>query len=308
MRGSWVAGGVRARGLLERRLGAAARAEVAARGSLEDALRSLAATGYGADLRTVHTLEQAERAVGAAALWNLRVLAGWLPARGTELVRVMAGWFELANVDATIAALVAGTPVPTAYVLGGLGTARPGVAAARTLGDVRAALAASAWGDPGSDEPATLRRAMVASWGRRIAGSVPEALPWVGGAGALAAARELYLGGPPADRLPEIPGVPADSLAAGSPDELRRRLPGEAAWALDGVRDTDGLWRAELRWWRRVESDATVMATGTIAERPAIVGGVALILVDARETARALGVAARGGVDAEARVGPDVPA
>ena len=44
-------------------------------------------------------LGQAQRAVGDSMLWNLRVLSGWLPSSGSEASRVLAGWFEIANVD-----------------------------------------------------------------------------------------------------------------------------------------------------------------------------------------------------------------
>jgi hypothetical protein len=296
VRGPWIAGGVRARGMLGRTLGPAGRAELAARPSLEDALRRAAGSGYGADLRTARTLEQAERALGATALWNLRVLAGWLAPGGAEVVRVLAGWFEIANVDAVIAALVTGAEPPLGYALGGLRVASAQVMAARTLGDVRAALAASAWGDPGGDGAQAIRRGLVAAWARRVLGSVPEARAWVAGAGALMAARELFVvGGAATGPRRTVPGLPDDSLAATTLGELRALLPADAAWALDGVDAPDVLWEAELRWWRRVEADAAALAAAPVGQRAGIVGAATMLLVDARETARALAVASRGG-------------
>ena len=42
-------------------------------------------------------LGSAQRAIAETALWHVRVLAGWMPPRGIELVRILAAWFELAN-------------------------------------------------------------------------------------------------------------------------------------------------------------------------------------------------------------------
>ncbi|MFI5079696.1 MAG: hypothetical protein ACHQCE_01390, partial [Streptosporangiales bacterium] len=75
----WVAGSVRARALARRRLGAAAARQLAASGSLADALRVLAATHYGREDLGGQTLAGAQHAVARTVLWDLRVLAGWLP-------------------------------------------------------------------------------------------------------------------------------------------------------------------------------------------------------------------------------------
>ena len=47
----------------------------------------------------------AQRGVAETLLWHLRILAGWLPAAGAGLMRALAGWFELQNIDARLAAL-----------------------------------------------------------------------------------------------------------------------------------------------------------------------------------------------------------
>ena len=62
----------------------------------------------------------AQRAVGAALLWHLRVLAGWQPVEGSQAVRALAGWFEIANVDDLLRA-VSGAGRPEPFRLGRLG-------------------------------------------------------------------------------------------------------------------------------------------------------------------------------------------
>ncbi len=79
MSGGWVAGSVRARALARRRLGADAARELAACGSLAEALQALAATPYGRESQPGLTLAEAQHGIAAAILWDLRVLAGWLP-------------------------------------------------------------------------------------------------------------------------------------------------------------------------------------------------------------------------------------
>jgi hypothetical protein len=278
-----VAGTVRARGLLDRRVGRAGRAALARRRSLDDALSAAAATAYGARLRGARTVADAERAVAATALWHVRILAGWLPPPAVEPVRVLVAGYELANIDAAVAELATGRRPPPPFDLGPLATAWPRIAAARSARDVRAALARSAWGDPGADTPAGMRRGLVAAWWRRLDADVPEARAWAAGGRALAAARERLLA-----------ATGHAGVGAGAVADLRRELPARAAWALAGADDATDLWRCELAWWDRVERDAEALAAQTIGDRAPAIGCVALLLVDARETARAIGLAARG--------------
>src|SRR5689334_25150384 len=99
MPAGWVAGSVRARALARRRLGRAGDRALATTGSLGASIVTLAASPYGRDVRAGSSLADAQRAVGATLLWHLRVLAGWQPAEGSQAVRALAGWFEIANVD-----------------------------------------------------------------------------------------------------------------------------------------------------------------------------------------------------------------
>ena len=63
------------------------------------------------------TMGQAQHAVRAALLWQLRVLAGWQPRAGAELVRGLAAWYEIANVEEQLRSF-ANEPAEPAYELG----------------------------------------------------------------------------------------------------------------------------------------------------------------------------------------------
>ena len=93
-------------------------------------------------------LGSAQRAIAETALWHVRVLAGWMPPRGIELVRILAAWFELANAEDRLAYL-AGGPLSTPFALGGLATAGASVHSALSVAELREALKESPWGDPG---------------------------------------------------------------------------------------------------------------------------------------------------------------
>ena len=115
----WVAGSVRARALARRRLGAAAARQLAASGSLADALRVLSATHYGREDLRGQTLAGAQHAVARTVLWDLRVLAAGCLVTGVRLLRTLAGWFELANVDELLQAM-AGRAAGEEFRLGAL--------------------------------------------------------------------------------------------------------------------------------------------------------------------------------------------
>lgn len=290
----WVAGSVRARHMLARRLGPGAAGELAASGSLDRAIAMLAGSAYGRSVRTGMDLGAAQRAVAETVLWHIRVLAGWAPPRALEAVRALAAWFELANVDERLTYLEGGA-APTPFTLGGLAAAWPRLAGSQSAAELRSGLASTPWGDPGSDDPAAIRLALRMSWARRVFTAVDEAATWAAGAVALLLARELFLAGRPAADLAahRPPGVGSAWMQAGGIAALRAGLPGESAWALAGVDDPDDLWRAEAAWWRRVDADATHLSAHL--GMPAVIGCVALLGVDGRRTAAALEVAARGG-------------
>ena len=69
---------------------------------------------------------------------------------------MLAGGHEIANVEAHVDEL-AGGPHTVPFDLGALGTAWPRVRAARSITEVRAALAQSPWGDPGIEPGGSVR-------------------------------------------------------------------------------------------------------------------------------------------------------
>lgn len=304
MGAGWVAGVTRARAMVSRRLGPRAAREVAAAATLDDALGHLAVTAYRRGLDTEAGLAAAQRSVAATLLWHLRVLAGWLPRQGAGAVRVLASGFEVANVDAHLRAL-SGTNAdsPDPYRLGGLATAWPRLAETRSRAELRSALAGCAWGDPGDDSAAAVSTGLRISAAARTAGAVPEAVSWAAGRLALLVGRELFVHGrrltePSARRAARVLG--SGALHAGAFADFRRQLPGTARWAVDGVEEPAGLWRAEAHWWARVEQDGSALLTGSRLDAKPVVGAVALLSTDAWRVRAALESAARGGGPLEA--------
>jgi hypothetical protein len=82
----------------EQRLGPAGARSLAGASSLADAIAELARGPYRRGMRIELGAEEAQRAVVESTLLHLRVLAGWLPRDGLELLRTLVAWFELANV------------------------------------------------------------------------------------------------------------------------------------------------------------------------------------------------------------------
>ncbi len=292
---SWVAGSVRARHMLARRLGSEQAWAAAHAPSFADALAVLVASAYGRYVRPDMDIAAAQRAIAETTLWHLRVIAGWIPPRALQPMQALAAWFELANVDDRLTYLGGGEP-PDPLVLGGLGTAWSRLGSAQSVAELRSALAGSPWGDPGTDDPAAIRLWLRLSWARRVMASVEEAGEWAAGALALLIARERFL----ADRDPaelvgrRIGGLGAAWSQAATVGALRAALPPHAAWALEGVEEPGDLWRAELAWWRTVAGAAERLSRSPLLGRPAVIGATVLLAADARRAAAALEVAARG--------------
>jgi len=291
----WVAGSVRGKLLTRRRLGAAGARRVAASGGTDAAVGLLARSPYGRDVHDGSSADEARRAVGAGCLWHLRVLAGWLPPTGGELVRVFAAPFELANIADRLAGF-AGAEVPPPFPMGGLAVAWPRAATAATATELRAALAASAWGDPGTTAWPEASIALTARWASWLADAVPGAGAWSAGAAALLAARLLAVGSqvPPAAGRDLRRQLGDGWESAASLIDLRGRVPRSAAWALADVVGPDDLWGAEGRWWQRVDRDA---ATTLRAARPgpeAAAAAAARLAADAWRAQAALEAAAWG--------------
>ncbi|GAB3979427.1 hypothetical protein GCM10029978_074780 [Actinoallomurus acanthiterrae] len=252
--------------------------------SVDEAVRTLTRTPYGHDVREGQDLAATQHAVLATLLWHIRVLAGWLPGRGVAALRMLAGWFEIANVEG----LLFGEP---AFETGTLATAWP---ALRGASDLRAALAASPWGDPGGGDPRSIQLGMRISWAGRAAVVSTSTRPWAAGALALLIAREGFLEG---RTLPPLPPdlVGRKAQQAVTLAELARRLPADAAWSLRGVEGEDDLWAVERRWWTRVEHDGQDLLSGAGHGLAPVLGAVAVLAADACRMRAALELAARGG-------------
>jgi hypothetical protein len=298
---AWVAGTVRARAFGRRRLGRAGARALAAEPGLDDAVAVLATTPYAHDVEPGMGLAEAQHAVAASLLWNVRVLAGWLPREGADGLRALAGWFEIANVDELLRSL-AGAPAEPAYRLGTLATAWPRLTTAASVADLRVALAQSAWGDPGGESAWEVQLGMRLAWADRVAAAVPAAATWAARGVALLVARETFGRG---RRLPEELQLLAGRLlgpggaGAGSLADLAATVPGAARWALADVAGPGDLWAAETRFWHRVEDDAFRLARTWQFGFGPVVGAVALMAVDAWRVRAALELASRGGADRE---------
>lgn len=302
MSAGWVAGCVRARALARRRLGPAAARQLAASPSLADALRALAATPYGRSNQLGQTLPAAQQAIAGTVLWDLRVLAGWLPREGVQLLRTLAGWFELANTDELLEAM-AGQPAAPEFRLGALATAWPRLRATASPGGLRSALAASPWRDPGGDTSLAVRLGMRARWAAQVAGLGEPVRAWATGAAVLLIAGERFATGHQLD--PGVGQIASQLLgpaAASAPtlEDLASSLPPHARWPLDGVGSAAELWRGERSWWARVEHDGCTLLAKSGTGSGTVLGAVAVMSADARRVSAALEVAARGGGPLEA--------
>ncbi|KAD3633131.1 hypothetical protein GD627_09895 [Arthrobacter yangruifuii] len=232
MRADWVAASVRARSMAQRRLGAGTCRDLSVLPSLPAAVDALDGSVYADQLSAARTLGAAQLATRRTVLWQLRVLAGWLPTGGTPLVRAAAARFEADNIIALAAALRAGSradgpaagdagdagqagpdsPAGAGTRGGGTGAAGPGPAfpppaPAFDLGGL-----ATAWPRLSTaDSPQTLLAMLAASpwgdpgtaaalpdtltavWLRRLASAAPAARPWAVAGAVLIAARLLLV-------------------------------------------------------------------------------------------------------------------
>ena len=301
MTGAWVAGASRARMLLSHCVGADGARELALARAPGDAVRRLSATAYGRFLDVDAAAGQAQRAVTAALLWQLRVLAGWLPSSGIGMMRALAAGFEIANTEDLLRSFT-GAEVPEPYRLGSLATAWRQLDSARSPTTLRAALAHSAWGDPGGEDAASVALCLRLAAADRAARAAPPLRRWAAGRGALLVARTRFAAG---RRLPAAAARRAQDLlgsrcmAAGTYAGFRTALRSDASWALAGVTDPVDLWQAESRWWSAVDRDGRAMLRGTRYGSQAVIGAVAVLSADAWRVRAGLGAAARHGAGLE---------
>jgi hypothetical protein len=299
---AWVAGSVRAKAMTRRRLGPAAVRALAESTSGAEALSTLSRGPYADNVRADQTIGAAQRAVVEAVLWNVRVLAGWLPREGAAMMRALVAAVEIANVHDHLLRL-GGVETPAPYRLGGLATAWSRLAGTNSTEEVRQVLAASPWGDPHTNTPGDIVVTMRTALADRVIATVPWALPWSAGAVALQVAREVFVNGRPLPRHAALTAarvIGSKPLSAGTLAGFIDTLPTTARWALVEVGDANRLWHAEAGWWARVERDAMAMTRRSAPGPEVAVGAVAMMAVDAWRTRAALEVAARGGSPAGA--------
>jgi hypothetical protein len=296
MSAAWVAGTVRARAMARRRLGGESARALAGSGSLASSVEALTSSPYQSNVRPGDTLEEAAQGTLATLVWNLRVLAGWLPSEGVEMLRRLAGWFEITNIEQYLRAL-SGRPARPAFALGALAVAWPRLARTRSADELRSELAASPWGAVGDGSPRELQLCLRLAWAERVVARVPAARAWALGAVALLLARERFARGlplpdaaqPAVGRLLGPAAAAAPTLAA-----LGAVVPREARWALGGTEEPDELWRAEARWWRRLHDDSARLLGRPGFGPEAAVGTAGLLAEDAWRVVGALSVAGRG--------------
>ena len=215
---AWVSGSVRARLLVaERRLGAEGARELAASPSLRDALVALGRSPYRREVSLELELEAAQRALAVKTLLDLRLLAGWLPRDALGLLRALAAWFELANLEDRIAYLD-GAPLREPFELGSLAGAWPRAAEAQSIEELRQALAPTAWGDPGGETAAELGLGLRLAWARRVTDAAPAAAGLGRGRGRAARRARPVRRGAPGRGAAAAADPPAGRDVAGRPD------------------------------------------------------------------------------------------
>lgn len=296
----WTAAGVRAGALARERLGAGGCETIAAQDGLEPALSHLAPSFYARFVRGSRSLEEAAHGTRAAVLWELRVLAGWLPPSGARLARALAAGFERDNIVG-LASRLSGRPAPPVFELGTLATAWPRVEHATSPAALDSALARTVWAWPPAGLP--LRDRLTLAWMRRLTAVAPASRPWEVDAVVLMVARDrLLLGGgapPPALREAASRLIGSSWEAAGTLEELRSALPPAARRLLSGVHRTEDVWRVEARLRRQVEEDALSWVRSPRPGPLSVLGGVAVLASDAWRVRAALASAAGGGLGGE---------
>ena len=300
MTAGWVAATTRGRALTRRLVGPAGAREMASN-SWPTARTALLGTFYGADLATDTSRRAADRQAVEATTWQLRVLAGWLPPGQGALARLFAAPIEIANIEGRLAEL-AGLEADPAFRLGSLAVAWPRVSTASSAEQVRRVLAASVWGDPGSTDRTGIALSLRVAWTRRLANRVPEAATWAKGATAVLVARERFaFDRPIGDQTARV----VDGLlgrhwrAASTLGSLRDRLPKSASWSLSEAGDPVDLWRAEVAVGNRMSEDAHRHLDTGRYDKKAVVGVMALMLVDLWRVRGAIELAGRAPIPEE---------
>lgn len=302
MNADWVAASVRARALAQRRVGAGASHRIAGLPSLAAGLAALADSVYADRLQGATELAAAERATSDAALWQLRVLAGWVPATSSRLCRAAAGCYERDNIVALARELEDGLAAPEPYDLGTLGTSWSQVRTATSLAELRTALSRSTWGDVMGDGTTGLRDALTMVWLRRLAEVAPPARSWAQLVGALVGARiALVERAEPSPSLRRLlrPVIGTRWETAHDLDALRSALPQVTRPAFRDLGEPEQLWQAEARVRSTVESDGFRLLRTALPGPDVVLGAIAVLAVDAWRVRAALAAASRGAGSSE---------
>ncbi|HLI56617.1 MAG TPA: hypothetical protein VKY26_06220, partial [Actinomycetota bacterium] len=189
-----------------------------------------------------------------------------------------------------------------AFQLGALATAWPAVQRAGSAVQVREALRASAWGDPGDGGVAELGAALRLAWSGRLAEGLPPARRWATAAAAVVVARERFAHRrnltPPAladaRRLIGRAWEPAPTVAL-----FAAALAPDCRWPLEGVGDSTDLWQAESKWWRTVDREAERLSARAGTGEEAVAAAGMLLLADAWRAGAALEAAGWGAAGVE---------
>jgi len=288
--------------MAQRRVGAGTSRVLAGSPSLDAALSGLRESFYAQQLHGVVGLAAAERAVRETVLWQLRVVAGWLPATGTGMARAVAGTFEIENIVALAHQFDGGPRAPEPFQMGALGTAWHRLESTTSAGDLAAALHTTSWGDGSGGTPAALGPGMLGTvlrvvWARRLAAMAPPARPWCGALCVLTAARCVGDGGVTAP--PQLlhllrPVLGRSWESAGSLGDFRAALSPSLHMVLRDLASPRELWRAEARIHFDVEKDAFGLLRHSMPGPDVVLGAMMVLSMDAWRVRAALAAAAAG--------------
>jgi len=255
-------------------------------------------------------LGAAQHAVAASLLWNMRVLAGWLPRGHVDVVRLFAAGFEVANLDEHLSTLQhlstpQGVPTDPPYSLGTLDTSWSRLSSTTALTGIAEVLETSRWQVRGCRTPRELALGLRLAWADAVVAGLPEAAGWARAGAALLVLKEVALEDhrltePLALRASYVLGPAFAGALSSRPGDLARLrddLPSGARWVLDGIDQIQDLWRGEAAWWHRVEQDGFALLRGSGYDRKPVVGALAVLAVDAWRVRAALETAARGGAE-----------
>ncbi len=301
MTAGWVAPVTRGRAILGRLVGADGARTLAEMSSWDEARAELGRTMYATGLPPDAGRQAAVRSAHASAIWQLRVLAGWMPPEHTVLPRLFAAPFEMRNIEQHLRSLRDHTPTDP-LPLGSLAVAWPAVSRTKTVEEARHVLARTVWGDPGSTDPPELALALRVGLARRAVARLPVAKEWACGAVAVLVARERFAFSRPVEDT--TAGVVSRLVGrawggAVSVTDLADHLPPRAAWPLADVDDPRDLWRAELAVAARVAGDARTLAASNRFDVRTAAAMMALLLVDLWRVQAAIELAGRGPIPTE---------